>query len=193
MSLIVAVKHPAGILLCADNVFHEGSDGARIIRLTASKLWSVSERVAIGTVGAARLRNVLRAIDWAEIGLQSLVDPVEIEATIADKVVRAIREDQDLKDEKAWALFAVGRHLFQLSADGSVVALAEPYWALGCAELLALGAMHAAREVQRLHAERVNDHRFEIGARTMAELAMSAAAQYMSAIVPPWVWVETTS
>jgi len=183
MSLIIAVKQQSGVLLCSDNVMHEGSDGARMLRLSVPKLWNVSERVAVGMVGAARMRNVLRTIDWGEIvsRADSFAPADEIERAITSAVVPAAREE--LRDEKAWALFAVGRELFQLSADGSVVALAEPYWTLGCAELVALGALHAYRLI--------GPSAFD--ACRAAETAMDAAAQYMSAIVPPWVWAETVS
>lgn len=154
----------------ADNGAH---DGDMLMRRSVPKLWNVSEMIAVGVSGEARLNNVLRGAPWPWV---SDLEPGSVSDALTNSLTPFLQSKFPDKNRKICALIAVGRYLYHLSPDLCIIPLENSYWALGNAEQVALGALFAEPY---------------LAPRDRVHLALRAAKQHVSGIQPPWTFVET--
>lgn len=175
MTIIAAVRTETGVIMGADNLTHHGD---LLMRRAVPKLWAVTPNIAVGCAGETRLIEVLRSAVWPQVaGLSTLEANMELHRHI----VPAIKAEFPDKERDFNAIIAANGALFSLASDLSIVALEEPYWAIGHAKYAAMGALHATHRLAPT-----------MPARERILVALAASADHVSGIRPPWVFAETT-
>lgn len=196
MTIVIAQKTTAGVLLAADNDMNSGSI---LVRRASPKTSTLGPRVAVGLAGMARLNDVVRHdiarsspddYTYAEPGktFPSLCgcDGVdEYEREIA-RYFRALMKDEPA-DVSFAALIAVDREIILVGPKGSTTRLASSYHAVGHAADVALGALYVLNR-QTMEGKLPS----VLEARGAAIYAMEACAEHVEAIRPPWSFAETT-
>lgn len=195
MTIVIAQKTTAGVLLAADNDMNSGSI---LVRRTSPKISTLGPRVAVGLAGMARLNDIVRH-DIARtspdhfgagdvgLGFPSVAgcDTIDEYERLLARYFRALMKDEPA-DVSFAALIAVDREIILVGPKGSTTRLASSYHAVGHAADVALGALYVLnRQTMDGNLPSV------LEARGAAIYAMEACAEHVEAIRPPWSFAET--
>lgn len=184
MTCIVGIEH--------DGVVYVGGDSAGVYDETFSVLVRADEKVftrdraadtwAFGFAGSFRLGQILRYT----LDLPTPDDGDDVSSFLVTDFVDAVRDALDragalsvrARVETAPGEFVLGYRgrLYVVEEDLQVGRSVEPYVAIGCGDMLALGSLHSTRD--RPPVERITT-------------ALDAAATYSAGVRPPWHVVST--
>lgn len=180
MTCIVAIKDGhGGVLMGADSAV-SGGCGARA--MAGSKLVRHGEFL-MGISGTARIAQVVQhgftppKTDKPDLGYM---------VTAFSKALMAALDEYDIQppDDHGHGnhfdiLVAVRGELYVVNTDFNVNMFPEPYAAIGCADMYALGAFEALRN---------GGMGVKVDHKTAAELALKATLKYSAHVLEPFVF-----
>lgn len=179
MTCIVGVKTQNGVLLGGDSM---GSDERMGAIYVAPKVFHLAEDVAVGMCGSFRMGQILEH--------ELVAPPIDRDERkwAITTLIPVIREAFELhgyahiKDNEETGgtfLMAVRSRLFVVQDDYSVLEPREPFHAVGCGEMFALGAMHALWKPKLANP------------RAFLKAALDAASNYSLGVAPPYNFTST--
>lgn len=177
MTCIVGLRTDEGVWVGGDSAGLAG--WSRTIRADA-KVFALEERMLFGFTDSFRMGQLLRyelALPRRHPG-DDLMEYMVVDFIAA---VRTCLKDggyaRDKSGEEAGGTFIVATEgrIFRVDSDYQVGEPVAPYTAVGCGYDLALGALHATRDISGLTPE------------DRVRMALEAAAEHSAGVAPPFV------